>query len=789
MSSDRLGAPERVGSDPTVTGALDGVRVLEATNGVAGSVAGMLLADHGADVLALRTAGRGPSVSEPGLHVWDRNKRAALLDPAAAGDLEALDPLVAAADIVLIGTTEPAVTYDQLRDRGLSPGAGCWVVMPPYLLGETPWTGEWESAGLLFAGLGQAWSQASYDDRPVDCLYPLALHMQGVWAATVAVATLVGARAGRPVGHLAVVGGAHGALLASPGGFSVGRDDPHVHRPSGPGGALPNYRCYRCADGGWVFFGAFTTAFMQRGFAAIGAGPVLADPRVGGDPNNVRRPENIGWIRDELTALFATRPRGEWLAILEAADVPAAPALGSDQWLDHPQVRALGLRHEVRNGAGDDIVMPGLLVGLSATPGSLRSPAPMRADRITEPSAPWPVRAAPDGALDPAGGAEPAGSELPLLGLRVVDLGTIIAGPYVATLLGELGAAVDKVERPPHGDEFRVAHGGRGGAGFSVYNRGQRSVLLDLTDAHERAAFERIIAGADVVVENFRPDVAERLGIAFADLAEINPRISTVSISAFGDRGPLGRRPGFDPVVQAMSGIMRSQGGPDESDSPVFLSAPANDVMSAALAAFGACASLFARPRLGQGQHVTVTLCAAASLIQSDSLVRFDGRPPAATGGRDFDGPGPLNRLYRCADGWVRLDAPVGDRADGVAGDLLGGGSADLASGRLAERIAAELATRSVARVLERCAAAGLPAVAARQAPQLVGDESLIEHGVLEVTERDQAGPLRVGPGFWVDFPGVTRPTPGLPPRLDEHGEAIWREVGGRVALSEADSR
>jgi crotonobetainyl-CoA:carnitine CoA-transferase CaiB-like acyl-CoA transferase len=271
------------------------------------------------------------------------------------------------------------------------------------------------------------------------------------------------------------------------------------------------------------------------------------------------------------------------------------------------------------------------------------------------------------------------------------------------------------------------------------------------------------------------------LGIGFERLAELNPLVTSVSISAFGDDGPLGRRPGFDPVVQALSGIMRSQGGPDESDSPVFLTAPVNDVTSAALGALGACAALFARSRLGRGQQVTVTLCAASSLVQSERLVRFDGRAPTPVGGRDFAGPGPLNRLYRCADGWVRLEARAGDRAIAAAARLLGaevvppGGLPD---DRLAGALAVALAELAVAEVLDRCAAAGLPAVEARQSPQLVDDEILIANEVLEVLEGDETGALRVGPGFWVGLPGVARRPPGVSPLLGEHGEAILAEVG-----------
>ena len=220
---------------------------------------------------------------------------------------------------------------------------------------------------------------------------------------------------------------------------------------------------------------------------------------------------------------------------------------------------------------------------------------------------------------------------------------------------------------------------------------------------------------------------------------------------------------------------MRSQGGGDESDSPVFLTAPVNDVTSAALGAFGACCALFARPRLGRGQQVSVTLCAAASLLQSQSLVRFEGRPPPPIGGRDFAGPGPLARLYRCRDGWVRLD---GDVEAAAAAGLVSGEPGESDDDRLAGAVAATLSGLPVATVLARCRAAGLPAVEARQAPQLAGDEALVADGLLEVLEADASGPLRVGAGFWVGLPGVERSPPGLSPLLGEHTEAILAEAG-----------
>jgi crotonobetainyl-CoA:carnitine CoA-transferase CaiB-like acyl-CoA transferase len=759
--------------------ALTGARVLDLTGSMAGAVAGMLLADLGADVVKVHPPG-ATAAGQRGQAMWDRGKRAVTADPGSEDDLLALDELIASADVLLVGTSGAGITYRGLLDRGRRPGEPCcWVVLPPYLLDETPWPGDRESAGLLSAWLGQAWNQSSYDNAPVDCLYPLTLYMQAIWAAITAAALLAGRQRGLALAPLAVAGGAHGAQLVSPGGFTAERDEPHVHRPGGPGGALPNYRTYRCADGEWLFLGAFTNAFIERGLTAAGAAWIFEDPRVGGKPGNLRLPGNLTWIAQELEKVFATRSRDAWLELLEAADCPAAPVREPGSWLDHEQVKALGLRLETFSDQGQQIVMPGPLIDFSLTPSSISGPADTSWPGITEPRPQWTAAGLP------APAAQGSGPQPPLSGLRVLDLGTIIAGPYIGSLLADLGADVIKVERPPVGDEFRVAHGGRGGSSFEVYNRDQRSAMLALSPGDDRLVFDRLVASADVVVDNYRAGVAARLGTGHDDLAAVNPEIVTVSISAFGETGPLGRRPGFDPVIQAMSGIMRAQGGPDQADSPVFLTVPINDVLAAGLATLGACAALVARTRLGRGQHVEVTLCAASCLLQSEHLIqsgdpgREDGSSGYPAGGRDFTGPGPLDRLYKAADGWVRLAAAPGQLpALTKAGLAPGPGPAGSGDPVLAAGIAALLAELPAAEVITRAHAAGIPAVRARQGRELTGDAQLIRHNLLTVSTEDDRGVTRVDPGRWLEMPGLPVRRPRRAPGAGEHTEAIRREAG-----------
>ncbi|OHV56744.1 hypothetical protein BCD48_43630 [Pseudofrankia sp. BMG5.36] len=153
----------------------------------------------------------------------------------------------------------------------------------------------------------------------------------------------------------------------------------------------------------------------------------------------------------------------------------------------------------------------------------------------------------------------------PLDGLRIASLGTFVAGPFAAALLAELGADVIKVE-PPDGDPWRMN-------GF-VYNRGTRSLAIDLSAAAGRATFDDVLRGTDVVMNNFRLGVMDRLGLGAKRLASLNPSLISVDVTAYGAAGPAAEKPGYDTVLQAAAGIMTAQGGRDE---PVVVSLPVND--------------------------------------------------------------------------------------------------------------------------------------------------------------------------------------------------------------------
>jgi crotonobetainyl-CoA:carnitine CoA-transferase CaiB-like acyl-CoA transferase len=223
---------------------------------------------------------------------------------------------------------------------------------------------------------------------------------------------------------------------------------------------------------------------------------------------------------------------------------------------------------------------------------------------------------------------------------------------------------------------------------------------------------------------------------------------------------------------------MRAQGGPVQADSPAFLTVPVNDVLAAGLAALGGCAALLARSSLGRGQHVGVTLCAASCLLQSEFLAQSDGSSTYPAGGRDFAGPGPLDRLYQTSDGWIRLAASPGQLpALTDAGLAPAPGQVKSGDEALAAGISALLADLPAAEVIARAHAAGIPAVRARQPRELIADAQLIRHGLLTVLDRDDLGVRRVDPGCWLEMPDLPAREPGKAPGAGEHTEILRREA------------
>ncbi len=372
----------------------------------------------------------------------------------------------------------------------------------------------------------------------------------------------------------------------------------------------------------------------------------------------------------------------------------------------------------------------------------------------------------------------------PLEGLTVVDFSRVLAGPFATMMLADLGARVIKVEKPGTGDDSRSFGPFLGEASlyFARVNRGKESVALDLRDAEDLALARRLVAGADVLVENFRPGVMQRLGLGPLECLAAHPRLVYASVSGFGHTGPWSQRPAYDAVVQGMSGIMSITGSHD--GPPVKPGSPVAD-LSAGLYAFGGiCSALLGRAATGRGTHLDVAMYdATVSLLEGAALSWLaTGVDPGRIGNAHF-AIAPFD-TFRCADGDITICA-ANDLLFGALAAAVGRPAllteADYATNALRHQHRARLTldledvlgTGTTAHWLDVLDRAGVPCGPISGVAEAVGSEQsrarqmVVDAGGVPVPGQ----PLKLS--TWPD-PGVRPPAPAL----DEHGSSIRAEFG-----------
>ncbi len=381
----------------------------------------------------------------------------------------------------------------------------------------------------------------------------------------------------------------------------------------------------------------------------------------------------------------------------------------------------------------------------------------------------------------------------PLNGYRVLDLSRYIAGPYCSMLLGDMGADVIKVEQP-NGDDGRRMKPAIGDLStyFMISNRNKRSITLNLKHPRGKEMLLQLVQQADLLVENFRPGVMNRLGIGYQHLHEVNPRLVMVSITGFGQDGPYARRPAYDSVAQAMGGLMNQTGDPNGPPMPA--GTWVGDYGAAVYGAFGAAIALLNREQTGVGQHVDVSLLDSVFSWLRTSLPDYllFGIKHSRKGARD---------LYRCpvggfatSNGQIYITATTQDQFEHLA---RAAGHAEWAedprfateSARLAHSaemtrlISAWTASLTSEEVLAALAGQDVPSAPVADIEQVVQNPQL-QH-------REQIVTVKTRNGQELPLPGITvklNKTPGsvrlAPPGIGEHNEEVY---GALLGLSKTD--
>ncbi|WP_050524646.1 CaiB/BaiF CoA transferase family protein [Pseudorhodobacter wandonensis] len=335
--------------------------------------------------------------------------------------------------------------------------------------------------------------------------------------------------------------------------------------------------------------------------------------------------------------------------------------------------------------------------------------------------------------------------DAPLKGLKVIELARILAGPWAGQTLADLGADVIKVEAP-EGDDTRrwgppfVDHEGeRSAAYFHATNRGKKSVTVDFRTPAGQDTVRRLIADADVVIENFKVGGLAKYGLDYASLADVNPRLIYCSITGFGQTGPYAHRAGYDFIIQGMSGLMSVTGEPD--GQPQKVGVAVTDVFTGIYAATAILAAVHQRATSGAGQHIDMALLDVATSIMANQAMNYltTGTAPQKMGNA-HPNLAPY-AVFDCADGWIiiatgndgqyrRLCELLGMPALGTAPEFAT--NADRIANRVALTDALTRATkqRSKADLLAACESAGVPAGPINDLAEVFADPQVIARGL-----------------------------------------------------------
>jgi len=769
---------------------LDTITVVEFASHLGSAYAAMLLAEYGATTIRIEPRGGDPARGTPHFHILNRSKQALFLDLDSPAELGKARDLIKLADIVVSGFTparERLLGLDPQSIARLNPAA-IMLRMPP-LGSRGSYADLAADDDLLRAWSGIFGSQISRSGNPVVTVFPAPSYEAGLLGAAGATAALIARGEGAPceVVEVSLLAGSlalqSGDLLRNP---RLPTTPPGPTDPLGPYAVI---RLFKGSDGLYLIVDCTSARFCQRLAGAIGQPALFEDPRFKDAPWRVPK-EHIPALKDILDRAFLTRPRDEWIGILRQYEVPAAPVLTRDQFMQDPQVVHLGMRREVDDPQLGRTIQIGPPIQLSETPAEIRGPAPACTD----------TNAALDRLLEQASrnGAktrtppQTSVTRAPLDGIRVIDCSSYIAGSFGPMLLAHLGAEVIKIEGPD-GDSLRHV------TGFRAWNQNKSGLGLDIKSPKGLEILYELVRKADVFVENFRPGRTRAIGIDYERLSAINPRLIYMTVTGFGSSGPDCDRPGLDPLVQAMSGTMTAHSGigynGDASPKhPLYMTVPIADYGAATLSALGCVLALRARQITGRGQYCETSLIHAVMALQAGEFVFYPGRPNLDNGAPESRGSSALHRAYQCQDGrWIYLAAGVRSwealrsRIEDLAAASFDQAREAGPEGDVARAIAQYCRRHPADKLFEDFLAAEIPVSKVPHLSEMFDDPQVVANELVAVVQDPEVGAALQGAPF-IKFNGVNvTVTPA--PRLGEHSAQVLSEVLGYDPATIAELR
>lgn len=787
-------AEEMCGAEHTMASALDGITVLDLTDGPAGALATMFLCDHGARVIRVVDI-NDTAARRDGYLVWDRGKECIRL--GLSGIVPPAQRRHASAAKAPTASEDPTLSYERLictadvLVENFAPSSSRQVIVSfdwlsalnPRLVHcaitaygkHGPLKDEPPIDDLVMARMGILGSQPGFRPPPVHVVHPLPSVGAAILAAQGITAALL-AREKTGLGRQVETSLMAGALLYHPkvtGARLV--PGPFQTHPSGSGAF---YSVYACADSNWVQLGCVHVGFIATAATVMGIKDVMNEPKF----SRGRPPQDSAEDR-ELRAIVAqviqTKPYAEWASIFEAADVPFAQARMTEASMDDPQVAVNAMVVELQDPEVGPIVQMGVPIELSATPGKVKGPRMLPSPQLSR---------LPDDITDvpPASVVQPPRPGLfdaPLKGIRVLEITNLIAGPTAGRLLADLGADVIKFE-PLDGDMSRPI----GRTYFFNLNAHKRSISVNTRTPEGKEIAQKVAATADVLLANMRPGATERMGIGPEMLQTLNPRIIETHVTGYGWRGPYAHRPGIDPLAQALMGLQRAQGGPE--NPPIFPSQLApTDFTTGAMGALGTILALFVRERTGVVQRVDSNLLNGGIILSSEWFTRYTGKPTRRLADKGQYGLDAFHRLYQAHDGWLYVAAETPaerlalcralDREDLGRENIDPPAGCHPAETLLAQALAPRFAVLSLAESLARLQQAGVPCApaVAGHSEIFLDDPHAAANDMIAIHQHPVIGRMRVA-RHYVRF-GDTEVVQGRPtPLLGEHTREILREVG-----------